>query len=971
VTTTRTPVTARGPVAAKATGAPARAPVIPRAIDRERNAQQQVGNQAVLRSMNQVLGRAGHPLDPGTRSFMERGFGRDFGGVRLHTDDEGARSAGDIDAKAYTVGDRIVFGAGHYAPGTAPGRHLLAHELAHTVQQGGLQMRSIGPSLLSTAGDALERDADAGAAAVMRGGPVPVLERATTPTIARAALDAAEPQPAPPAPSPEYPPRVPKALAEKLRSMKGYRLVCAILHEDLVTGAPLPADDRAIMRELFVVLGQAQVFEELDKRGEIVRLLNEIRPRYHALKLPQFVDALLAQATVARNADYSIPSLVTLGSLLVDKAGEIGTFLDELRPIVKDFIVGALLAAVGPLGVRLKRIMDNAGALKEEISADPMKFLGYVVEALGRGFQRFRDHLGTHLLTGVKVWLGKLFKERGIPVPTGEWTIVDMAKMAVGVMGLTWQRIRPKLVANPKVGEAKVQAMERIGGKIYELFENREMIAEQVATTVKDLREDFFGTILGWLTVQIIEKGLAKLALMLVPAGGAVAAVLGFIDLVKTIADKIDDLLTLVEGGLVALGDVVHGKLDGAAEAFEKLLGLAVPFVIHLATVLIGWDAQKAINGLIDKIRTQLDPTIDKILDWLVDKADELIARLAKAFGKDRFLETALDEDGEAHRVWIDVEGDRPTPMMASSEQKVKQHLEQLKGDSRFKDKARQDQLAVAMKALELYVKVIDASGLDKEVKKLKKEAEKSAKQAKAASGDPPPSLVSQLDPKDFQPLADAEAAFVAALRVLFLNINLKSKQEAYTYEGLVGTWASLPKMTKDRITPDHQPQHALYDRAAKLRLGPNTPLFGPNSNMVKRTSNRSANAQAINLHEVRHALGRTFQNKGKATVEAGEELMSLIMTRNLSPARKRAEVVEVLKQARKLDIEAMLGVLKQEDAWDDIEKLIKMPSNVTPAERTATEKAREKLKELQTERIEQGETKMKNMSDLDELTSE
>jgi uncharacterized protein DUF4157 len=77
----------------------------------------------------------GHPLDLSTRMFMESRFGRDFGDVRIHTDNGAAASARAVSAVAYTIGNRIVFGAGHYSPHTTPGRRLLAHELTHTIQQ--------------------------------------------------------------------------------------------------------------------------------------------------------------------------------------------------------------------------------------------------------------------------------------------------------------------------------------------------------------------------------------------------------------------------------------------------------------------------------------------------------------------------------------------------------------------------------------------------------------------------------------------------------------------------------------------------------------------------------------------------------------------------------------------------------------------------------------------------------------------
>lgn len=82
-----------------------------------------------------VVQASGAPLEHGTREFMERRFGHDFSRVRVHTDSTAASSAKLANAEAYTVGANVVFGSGQYAPGSPSGRELLAHELAHVVQQ--------------------------------------------------------------------------------------------------------------------------------------------------------------------------------------------------------------------------------------------------------------------------------------------------------------------------------------------------------------------------------------------------------------------------------------------------------------------------------------------------------------------------------------------------------------------------------------------------------------------------------------------------------------------------------------------------------------------------------------------------------------------------------------------------------------------------------------------------------------------
>lgn len=87
-------------------------------------------------SVSRALSSPGQPLAPALRNDMESRFGYGFGSVRVHTDTTAAESAQLLRARAYTTGNRIVFGAGEYQPDTQRGRTLLAHELTHVVQQG-------------------------------------------------------------------------------------------------------------------------------------------------------------------------------------------------------------------------------------------------------------------------------------------------------------------------------------------------------------------------------------------------------------------------------------------------------------------------------------------------------------------------------------------------------------------------------------------------------------------------------------------------------------------------------------------------------------------------------------------------------------------------------------------------------------------------------------------------------------------
>uniref|UniRef100_A0A7V4G675 DUF4157 domain-containing protein n=1 Tax=Desulfobacca acetoxidans TaxID=60893 RepID=A0A7V4G675_9BACT len=83
----------------------------------------------------QVVRSQGQPLDRATREFMDSRFGYDFSQVKIHIDRKAALTAHKVNASAFTLGRDIVFAAGHYAPHTSEGKRLLAHELAHVIQQ--------------------------------------------------------------------------------------------------------------------------------------------------------------------------------------------------------------------------------------------------------------------------------------------------------------------------------------------------------------------------------------------------------------------------------------------------------------------------------------------------------------------------------------------------------------------------------------------------------------------------------------------------------------------------------------------------------------------------------------------------------------------------------------------------------------------------------------------------------------------
>jgi hypothetical protein len=110
------------------------------------------------RAIQRRLGR-GAPLEGGLRTRMESAFGYDFSRVRVHNDHGAAKVSSSLKARAFTVGEHVAFGSNEYRPGTLTGDALIAHELAHVVQQDGGAPAAQTQSM-NAGQDALEEEAD-------------------------------------------------------------------------------------------------------------------------------------------------------------------------------------------------------------------------------------------------------------------------------------------------------------------------------------------------------------------------------------------------------------------------------------------------------------------------------------------------------------------------------------------------------------------------------------------------------------------------------------------------------------------------------------------------------------------------------------------------------------------------------------------------------------------------------------------
>lgn len=148
--------------------------------------------------VHNVIGSGGSPLPADLRTDMEGRFGHDFGDVRVHHDGAAHDSAKSVNAQAYTVGSDIVFQSGKYDPASDAGKHMIAHELTHVVQQrsGPVDGTDAGGGVkISDPSDRFEREAVANADRVMAS-PAPAAAPASAQRVAENAAVQRQEEPA-------------------------------------------------------------------------------------------------------------------------------------------------------------------------------------------------------------------------------------------------------------------------------------------------------------------------------------------------------------------------------------------------------------------------------------------------------------------------------------------------------------------------------------------------------------------------------------------------------------------------------------------------------------------------------------------------------------------------------------------------------------------------------------------------------
>ena len=542
--------------------------------------------------VDSVLRSPGREMEPTTRREMESRIGFDFGRVRLHTDARAGESAQGLSARAYTVGSDVVFAPGKYAPQTTEGRHLLAHELTHVVQQTG------GTERASAAGLHVAKPAARVVQRSWSGRDIPGVGW----------------------------------LLDKIHELPGYDLFSFVIGKDLIEDKDVDRNAWTLTEAVLQLLGPfgKALFERLKSVGKALELAYQwLLGRVRALDLTEeYFSNLLSRAWDAVSGWHPIRSWDALRRLHRNRSTNSGSLAREIIDKVEELILEAAFSVFGETGRKVWAFIKKAAAVIGKIIAAPRQFGENLLTAIGQGFRNFFAHIWDNLKEGVKDWI---YQELDLPSDIKkpeDFTLLSMFKLLLQVLGLTWEHRRPQLVEKlePLGGETVVYFFETAVDKGSDVIKRikeggfsaiKDMIAEQAGDIFNGLVSD----LKSWIATEFIERGLKLIAELSNPAGEIIKIVESIVNTVLFVIEKAKRIGQLIGTVVDALSEIVDGNTDPAAKKVEDTLKRSIPLLLGFIADQFGLSGiGKSIREIIHKIRKPIDDVIGKVLDVIVKR---------------------------------------------------------------------------------------------------------------------------------------------------------------------------------------------------------------------------------------------------------------------------------------------------------------------------------------------------------------
>lgn len=318
-----------------------------------------------------------------------------------------------------------------------------------------------------------------------------------------------------------------------------------------------------------------------------------------------------------------------------DQANELAKKIEEENAgAFKKFAdaIGEVIKIIMEFKDKLMALLKKAADAIELILDDPIGFLGNLIGAVKLGVNQFVGNIWTHLKAGFMKWLFGALADAGIEIPT-DLSLVSIFKLVMGVLGITYARMRAKAVK--LLGPTAVAVIEKLVEYVAALITGGPAkLWEQVKQDIGDLKNMVIDAIQSWLIETVIKQAALKLLSFFNPAGAFVQAVIAIYNTVVFIVENASKIMAFVEAVINSVSSIAQGAIGAAANWIEKSLASIIPLVIGFLARLIGLGGlSKKVKEFITKVQDKVDKAIDKAIAKIVNVVKKLFGKMT---GKDK-----------------------------------------------------------------------------------------------------------------------------------------------------------------------------------------------------------------------------------------------------------------------------------------------------------------------------------------------
>ncbi|MBS0029995.1 eCIS core domain-containing protein [Chitinophaga sp. 22321] len=322
-----------------------------------------------------------------------------------------------------------------------------------------------------------------------------------------------------------------------------------------------------------------------------------------------------------------------------------------------------LLSILGIDPTLVTTVIAKAASNFSAIIKKPLEFLKNVWNVIKGGFVLFFDNIGTHLLTGAMDWLFGEVKGAVSVAPPKDFTLGSILGYVMDLFGITKENIYKRMELNPRIGPekvAKIRKLENILTGALEwitvwIKEGPAGLLRKAKEKLNDLKETVINGIIGWVTTKVSAEIMQRLATSSDPLGigATINTIILIYDTMKTAVAYVNRMLNIANQAMDNLKQIIEGDVKNAQEAFEQVLGKAVPVVIGFAVEVIIGPVGEKIQEIVTAGRTKVDEAIDWLINMALNAIDAIINAAKSAAGAILgwlgLTKKFPAEDGETH----------------------------------------------------------------------------------------------------------------------------------------------------------------------------------------------------------------------------------------------------------------------------------------------------------------------------------